>query len=132
MTERRWRWTLALLGGSYLALAGWAAAHPPSFTAVLANFGPANDHLVRDFAACAATFGVGLVMGGPRPRWRTPALALAALWNGLHALGHIRDIGNALPAIVGPIEAVVLVAVTVLLAGLTRLSLAGAPQGEGR
>jgi hypothetical protein len=115
--------------GGYLDLAGWAAAHPPSFTAVLANFGPANDHLVRDFAACAATFGLGIVVAGRRPHWRTPALALSALWNGLHALTHIGDIGNAQPAIVGPIEAAVLVAVTVLL---TRLSLARAEPGEAR
>ncbi|WP_219415647.1 hypothetical protein [Pseudonocardia nigra] len=132
MTEHRWCWTLSLLGGGYLVLAGWAAAHPPTFTTVLANFGPANDHLVRDFAACAATFGLGLVVAGRRPHWRTPALTLSALWNGLHALSHIHDVADAEPAIVGPVEAAVLVAVTGLFAWLTRLSLTDAASKETR
>ncbi|TQM03955.1 hypothetical protein [Pseudonocardia kunmingensis] len=78
---------------------------------------------MRDFAACAATFGLGLVLAGPRPHWRTPALTLSALWNGFHAVSHIHDIADAEPAIVGPLESAVLVGVTALFAWLTRLSL---------
>ncbi|SFQ69519.1 hypothetical protein SAMN05421810_11358 [Amycolatopsis arida] len=96
---------------------------------VLANFGPANEHLVRDFAACAATFGLGLLLGWRVPRWRTFALVMAALWNGFHALGHLYDIGEAEPAIVGPIEAGALIAMTALLGWLARASARHAPKG---
>ena len=122
LSERTWHGLLLGLGGGYLALAVWAFAHPASFTVVLAGFGPANDHLVGDFAACSATFGTGLVLGARVPEWRTFALVMAALWNGMHAVVHLRDIGIAHPPIVGPIEAAALVAMTLLFAWLARAS----------
>lgn len=127
MSDQRWRLTLLGLGGTFLLLAAWAAVHSHSFTVVLANFGsgeiePGTDHLVRDFAACAATFGTGLLLADRFPSWRTPALTLTALWNGLHAIGHVIDIGKSHPAFVGPVEAVLLIAVTALFARLSQLS----------
>lgn len=122
MTEPRWRLLLSVLGGGYLALAVWTAVHPVSFETAIANFGPTNLHLLRDFGACAATFGIGLLLARNKPHWRPPVLAMAAVWNGLHAVSHIVDIAEAHPAIVGPVEAVALVGVTVLFAWLARAS----------
>jgi hypothetical protein len=122
MTERAWRVTLSALGAIYLAQAAWAAADPASFTERLADFGAYNPHLVRDFAAAAATFGLGLPVAARVRAWRTPALALAAVWNGLHAVSHLADVDHAHPHAVGPLEAVALVAVTALLVALTWLS----------
>ena len=123
MSPLGWRVALRGLGGLYLVLAAWAAAHPVSFSLILANFGPTNEHLVHDFAACSATFGLGLVIADRLPSWRTPALAVTGLWNGFHAVSHLADIRDAQPAFVGPVEAVLLVAVTALFATLTRLSI---------
>lgn len=122
MTSRIWRAVLLGSGGAYLALGLWAAIHPPSFIAILADFGPSNTHLVRDFAACAVTFGTGLVVAAHRTQWRTPALALAALWNGAHAVSHIIDIGRATPRFVGPLEAVLLVVLAIAFGALAQRS----------
>jgi hypothetical protein len=122
MTPAAWRLTLLTLGVVYLALAGWALAAPASFAATLANFGPGDQHLVRDFGACSAAFGVGLVVAARIPTWRTPVLTITALWNGFHAVNHIIDSGKSHPAAVGPIEAALLVASTLLLAYLARTS----------
>jgi hypothetical protein len=122
MTPSTWRWILLSLGIGYLALAIWALAAPASFAATLANFGPGDQHLIRDFGACSAAFGIGLVVAARLSSWRTPVLTITALWNGLHAINHIIDSGKSHPAAVGPIEAALLVAATLLLASLARTS----------
>ncbi|SNR78821.1 hypothetical protein SAMN06265360_11970 [Haloechinothrix alba] len=128
MTEPRWHLLLTALGGGYLALALWAALHPVSFETAIADFGPTNVHLLRDFGACAATFGIGLLLARNKPHWRPPVLAMAAVWNGLHAVSHIVHVTEAHPAIIGPAEAVALVGVTVLFAWLARASTATRPK----
>lgn len=128
MDERRWRCVLWALGTVYVGLGGWAGLYAESFALLVANFGPANLHLVRDFAACSLTFGSGLLVAAHRPGWRTPALALAALWNGLHAVSHLYDVTAATPAILGPVEAALLVVITAVFAVLTGIS---ASQGAG-
>jgi hypothetical protein len=122
MTPTTWRWTLLSLGLGYVALAVWALAAPASFASTLANFGPGDRHLVRDFGGCSAAFGIGLVVAARIPSWRTPVLTITAVWNGLHAVNHIIDSGRSHPAAVGPIEAALLVASTLLLAYLARTS----------
>lgn len=115
--QARSRITVAL-GGVFVMLAVWAAAHPRSFAAALADFGPFNAHLVHDFAASSAAFGVGLVVAGRVPGWRTPMLTLAALWNGFHAVSHVIDVADAGSVVVGWAEVLLLVAGTALLAFL--------------
>jgi len=122
MSPRTWRLVLAAAALPFLVLAGWAAADASSFADVVADFGAENDHLVHDFAASSATFGIALLVAIAAPSWRTPILALAVLWNGLHAISHVVDVGEADPGIVGPIEAVALLATTVLLGWLAWLS----------
>jgi len=107
------------LGVLFLGLAAWAAVHPRSFATVLADFGPFNAHLVHDFAASSAAFGLGLVLAGRIPSWRVPVLTLAALWNGLHALSHLADVGDASSPVVGWAEVALLAAGTAVLLYLT-------------
>ncbi|MBB4685746.1 hypothetical protein [Amycolatopsis jiangsuensis] len=125
MTRRSWRIVLSGLAIVYLALGGWAAVDASSFGTVVAPFGAANPHLVRDFAACAATFGLGLLIASRRYTWRTPALTLAAIWNGAHAVIHIVDITEAHPFFVGPLEAALLVFASALFTTLALLSARG-------
>jgi hypothetical protein len=122
MTDRVWQVTLTVLAATYLVLGAWAAFDAASFTDRVAGFGAYNPHLIHDFAAATATFGLGLLLAARVPSWRTPALTLAALWNGLHAVSHLVDAGDAHPSAVGPVEAVLLVAATALLGGLARAS----------
>lgn len=95
MTEKSWSVVLWILGLVYLALGAWAAIGPASFTNGLADFGTYNPHLIHDVATVLLAFGGSLVMAAHRPAWRTPVLAMAALWNGLHAVSHIVDVGKA-------------------------------------
>jgi hypothetical protein len=132
MTDRTWRWALAVLGAVDLALAAWAAVDAGSFTDRVADFGPQNAHLVHDFAAASATFGVGLLLAARVRAWRTPVLAISTIWTGLHAVSHLVDAGEAHPDAVGPIEAVALLAATGLLAVLTWLSMQSTDTTEER
>jgi hypothetical protein len=116
-------WLINVLGVAFLGLGVWGSADTSSFTLVLANFGPENAHLVHDFAACSATFGLGLLIAARLPAWRAPVLMLAAIWNGLHAASHVVDAGSAEPAVVGPVEAVLLIGVSGVLFVLARRSM---------
>lgn len=118
LSERTLRPLLIALGGLHLALAGWAAFDATSFARTIADFGAQNDHLVHDFAAAAAAFGAGLLVAAYVRSWRVPALVLAGLWTGLHAVSHIVDAHAATPPALGPVEAVALVLVSGLFAAL--------------
>lgn len=130
MTERRWWNTLVGFGGLHLVLGGWAAVDASSFATWVAPFGPANAHLIHDFAACAITFGLGLLVAARVRRWRTPALTLTAIWTGAHGIAHVADVADAHPAFVGPIEAALLVAASVLYAALALLNSRGEAHGH--
>jgi hypothetical protein len=122
MSPRNWRLVLTAAALPFLAMAGWGAVDASSFAGTVADFGAQNDHLVHDFAASSAANGIALMVAIPMSSWRTPVLALAALWNGLHTLSHVVDIGEADPGLLGPVEAVALLGTTLLLAWLARLS----------
>jgi hypothetical protein len=114
--------TLGLIGALYTGLGIWAGFHSSSFGAVLADFGPQNDHLVHDFGAASVAIGIGLLAAVSRPAWRTPALLIATVWNGLHAISHAVDLGHAASRAVGIAELALLVGGTVLLGGLALAS----------
>lgn len=122
MGTSAWRIVLTALALPFLVLAGWAGLAADSFADTVADFGPSNTHLVHDFAAGSATVGVALLAAIPMRSWRTPVLAVAALWNGLHTISHLVDISAADPAWLGPIEAGSSATATALLAYLARLS----------
>jgi hypothetical protein len=55
------------------------------------DFGPYNEHFVRDVGCAFATFAVALAWAAWSPRWRPPLVALAALFLGAHAVLHVYD-----------------------------------------
>jgi len=109
---------IGLLGALFAGLGAWAGLHASSFATVLADFGPENDHLVHDFGAASVAIGAGLLLAVRRKAWRTPVLLVATVWNGLHAVSHVVDIGDAASRTVGVVEAALLVAGTVLIGAL--------------
>src|SRR5436190_16270672 len=113
-------WLIALLGIGFTAFGGWAAIDPASFPA--AEFPPFNEHLIHDVAATFLCFGVGLLAAARMTAWRTPVLALAAIWNGFHAVAHVVDVDRASTKAIGVHTAIELVMITVALAALAWLS----------
>lgn len=109
---------IGLFGALFTGLGVWAGIDSASFTRVLADFGPRNDHLVHDFGAGSVAVGIGLLLAVRRSSWRTPVLLVATVWNGLHAVSHLADLGEAESRTVGVIEAALLVAGTALLGAL--------------
>ncbi|HWI72977.1 MAG TPA: hypothetical protein VNT55_13570 [Baekduia sp.] len=97
-------WALAgvqLVTGLALALT------PGRFYDAIADFGPRNEHDLRDMAAFYLASAVVLAIAAARrPSWRAPALALVGLQYGLHALNHLLDVGDADPSWVGPFDLV--------------------------
>lgn len=122
-------------GFIFVGLGTWGAVHPVSLGATVAAFGPYNSHLIHDFAACAATFGGGLLVGWRLPSWRVPTLVLSALWNALHGFAHIADIGMTDIRYLGLVEAVLLCSTSSVLGFLAVWELhraASADEGRGR
>ena len=74
------------LNGLWMLLdaSGW-------FTRIAADVAPFNVHFVRDVGAAYLATGVALLAAALRPAWRVPLVATAAIFHGLHALGHVRE-----------------------------------------
>ena len=108
------KWLIALLGLVFTAFGGWAAVDPASFPAK--EFPPLNEHLIHDTAAAFLSFGIGLLIAAWVTSWRTPVLALAALWNAFHAVSHIVDVDRAATREAGVRAAVEISALAVVLA----------------
>ena len=109
---------IGTLGALFVVLGAWAAVDSASFTDVLADFGAENSHLVHDFGAASVAVGACLLIAVRRVAWQAPMLVVATVWNGLHAVSHLADIGDAGSRVVGIIEAALLVGGTVLLGWL--------------
>ena len=123
-----WTIVLGLFALSNLANGAWMLAEPvhwyENLPAAVPDFGPMNEHFVRDIGAAFTVLGLGLAVAAFVPRWRVPACAAAAAFYVLHALVHVVDTARGL---VGPahwlidlpgvyIPAVVMVGVTWLVA----------------
>lgn len=119
LPEPAWTATLLSLAAIHLAIAGWAAFDHASFARSLAPFGPLNGHLINDYAAASATFGIGFGLALFRP-WRTALLTLALIWTTLHAVSHLAVAGTSKAT--GPLEATVLVAFALMLLLLVLVS----------
>ena len=69
------------------------------------QMGPGLRQRQRDEAALATiaslvgafvlAYGIALLIAVGRPSWRTPLLAVGALWYAVHALNHLLDIDEA-------------------------------------
>jgi len=90
-----WAWTLLVLavvtGGNAL----WMLAGPllwfHELPAGVSDFGPYNEHFVRDIGCAFATFAAAFAWAALRPAFRFPLVAVAALFLLLHAVLHIFD-----------------------------------------
>jgi hypothetical protein len=118
---------LALLAVSQLVLAVWQVADPGSFHDELGNFGPRNDHYLRDIATWEAALAVAALVAIREARWRLPVLTLAALQFTLHTINHIADAGKAAGSTNGAFDAVSLGIGALLLAALAWLTMREAP-----
>jgi hypothetical protein len=98
-----WGWVFAIGGIVSIANALWMLASPlhwyHELPAAVPDTGPFNAHLVRDVGCAFLAVGAALLWAARVPRWRTPLVALAALFLVGHALLHAYDtLRGALPA----------------------------------
>jgi hypothetical protein len=103
----------------------WDPAHwYANLPAGVPDFGPLNEHFVRDVGCAFAVQGLALGVAAFRTEWRVAACAAVALFYVLHALVHVLDTVRGL---VGPehwaidlpgvyVPALVMVLVTLLVA----------------
>lgn len=88
-------WGLALLTA---ANALWMLAGPAAWyvglPAAVPDFGPYNEHFVRDIGCAFALVAFALGWAAERPLYRVPLVSLAAFFLVVHALLHIFDTGR--------------------------------------
>jgi hypothetical protein len=98
-----WGIALGLGGVGNLANGVWMLADPAhwylNLPARVPDFGPLNEHFVRDIGCAFSLIGLLLLAAIARPAWRLPACVVAAAFYGLHALVHVIDTTRGL---VGP------------------------------
>jgi hypothetical protein len=95
LDERTLRTAVGALGVFHIVVGLYMFFLPRSFYFRIGTYGPENTHYIGDVATFVLAIGIGLLLAVGRPSWRTPVLAVAALWYGLHALNHLSDIGEA-------------------------------------
>ncbi len=123
-----WAIVLGLAAFGNLANGAWMLADPvhwyENLPAGVPDFGPLNEHFVRDIGCAFVVQGVALAVAAFRPAWRVAACGAVALFYVLHALVHVVD---TLRGLVGPehwtidlggvyLPALIMVAVTLLVA----------------
>jgi hypothetical protein len=118
MSDRALRAFLAVAAAANLLFGLWLAIAPRSVFDAIGDFGAFDAHAFRDVATWYLALGAALAIAVVRPRWRVPALVVAALQYGLHALNHLLDIGEAEPGWVGPFDVVALAAAAAVFAWL--------------
>lgn len=88
-------WTLLVFGAVSVLNGLWMLATPEHWyhelPAGVPDFGPHNDHFVRDIGCAFLTMGAALIGAVRWPWWRTPLTATAALFFALHAGLHVYD-----------------------------------------
>jgi hypothetical protein len=98
-----WTIVLGLFGLGNLANGVWMLADPVGWyytlPAGVPDFGPLNEHFIRDIGCIFTLLGGALVGAAFRPGWRLPAVLAAAGFSWLHALVHVLDTVRGL---VGP------------------------------
>jgi hypothetical protein len=98
-----WTWILGIAAVGNLANGLWMLADPADWyrdvPAAVPDFGPLNEHFVRDIGGMFTAFGVALAWAAAAPAARLPLTAIVALFYLLHALVHVFDTARGL---VGP------------------------------
>ena len=86
-------WALTTLGAAFLANGlAMLLAPEPWFARVAASTGAFNPHLVRDVGVAYAASGIAALWAARAPAWRTPLVAMAALFQVGHAVIHVFDV----------------------------------------
>ncbi len=90
-----WSIALGLAGLGNLANGLWMLADPThwylNLPARVPDFGPLNEHFVRDIGCAFTGVGALLLAAIVSPRWRLPACVVAAAFYGMHAGVHVID-----------------------------------------
>ncbi len=95
LDERTMRVVVAALAVFHVGEGLWMVFSPDSFFDVIGQYGLENTHYVGDVGAFVLAYGIALLIAVARPSWRTPLLAVGALWYAFHALNHLLDIDEA-------------------------------------
>ncbi|MEO6026667.1 MAG: hypothetical protein ABIR79_07375 [Candidatus Binatia bacterium] len=123
-----WTWFFLIGALGNLANGAWMLADPAGWyttlPAAVPDFGPLNEHFVRDIGSTFTMLGIGLLWAAFQTTVRLPVLVLVTLFTTLHALVHVYDTARGLvgpehwsidfPAIYLP--TIVLTVLTVMLA----------------
>lgn len=127
-TSDPWRLVFLIAAAGNILNALWMLGDPAGWyeglPAAVPDFGPLNEHFVRDIGSTFMMLGLLLLWGAFTPSVRLPALVAVTLFAVLHALVHVWD---TMRSLVGPahwaidfpgvyLPALVLVALTVMLA----------------
>jgi hypothetical protein len=124
---------LVVFGVYLVGIALFAVVAPGTFFDELGRFGPRNDHYIHDVAVFQGAVGLFLLLAARRPGWQTPALVVASLQFGLHAVSHLVDLGDADPEWVGILELIGLTLATAVLVWLlARQQSPAPPRGSSR
>jgi hypothetical protein len=95
-----WTWIFLLGAAGNLANGVWMLADPADWyvtlPAAVPDFGPLNEHFVRDIGSAFAMLGAALLWGAFVPGVRVPALVMVTLFNALHAAVHVYDTARGL------------------------------------
>ena len=90
-----WRIVFLLSGLGNVGNGLWMLADPYGWyvglPAAVPDFGPYNEHFVRDIGCTFTTLGVLLLSGAAVPAMGLPALVATTLFAGMHALVHVYD-----------------------------------------
>lgn len=90
-----WTVLLGLAAVGNLATALWMLAEPMGWYSTLPgaipDFGPYNEHFIRDLGCMFLTWGGALAWAAWEPRARIVLLTLLTAWFGSHALVHVYD-----------------------------------------
>jgi hypothetical protein len=90
-----WTWLLLLMGAGSLINGVWMLVDPElwytDLPAAVPDFGPLNEHFVRDIGCAFTTVGVALAWAAFVPRFRPPLVATAAVFFVAHAVLHVYD-----------------------------------------
>ena len=95
LDERTMRVVVAALAVFHVPEGLWMEFSPDTFFDVIGQYGLENTHYVGDVGAFVLGYGIALMIAVARPSWRTPLLAVGALWYAFHALNHLLDIDEA-------------------------------------
>lgn len=95
MRREAWWMVVAVIGLGGAANGIWMLLDPGHWYAHLPagvpDTGPLNAHFVRDIGCAFLTTGVGLLWALRAPDYRTPLVAVAALFYVAHAILHVHD-----------------------------------------